>query len=74
MPSPRQLAKFMLVFQACSVAVWLTMTVITQLTALKQSIGYLTFVSNWALFASSLAGVVAAMSALRAEQHEENGE
>jgi hypothetical protein len=64
----------MLVFQAVSVVAWLGMTITAQLTSLKTSINYLTFVSNWALFASSLAGVVAAMSALRAEQHEENGE
>lgn len=58
----------MLVFQAGSVVVWLAMTVVVEVTPLRTSIAYLSFVSNWALLASSLAGVVAAMSALRAEQ------
>lgn len=71
-PSPRALAVFMLVFQAASVLIWLTMTVVAEITPLRGSIAYLTFVSNWALLAASLAGVVAAMSALRAEQRVED--
>lgn len=67
-PSPRTLTVMMLVFQAGSVVVWLAMTVVVEVTPLRTSIAYLSFVSNWALLASSLAGVVAAMSALRAEQ------
>jgi hypothetical protein len=69
LPSPHTAAVFMLGFQLVSLVLWITMTVIVELSSsLQHSLPYLVFVSNWALVSASLAGVVAGMSALWAER------
>lgn len=58
-----------LIWSTVNFAVWIAATVIVQRNPhLQHSIGYLTFVSNYALVSGSFAGITGALAALFAER------
>lgn len=71
-PTPRQAAKVMLVFNACQAVLWLVMIPVSLETGLKRSVPFLVFLSVWALEVGAIAATVAGMAALRAEQQAED--